>query len=116
MGLWDRDWYREDLNERLRRIPGTTQSKLADLTWSDKLADLTWEQTEQRQRPVPMRRLNRGFWLTGTMLAVVAGIVVAAPPILTSRCDQMAWQMQPIRCWQYSWQAWVAGNRLPTVR
>lgn len=96
----DRDWYQEDLKQRLRRIPGTTQS---DLTWS--------EQSEHRHRSVPVRRLNRGFWLTGAMLAVVLGVVLAAPPILASRCDQGAWQTQPLACWQYSWQAWVASGR-----
>jgi hypothetical protein len=101
MGIMDRDWYREDLAKRLRRIPGAAQPA---------------EPTPLEHRAAPAR-LNRGFWLTGTMLAVVMGIVVAAPPILTSRCDQTAWQIQPVRCWQYSWQALsarVEGNMAAT--
>src|SRR5690242_16813090 len=98
MSLMDRDWYREDLAKRLLRIRGATQPKPAE-------------------QAVPVRHQNRGFWLTGTMLAVVIGIVVAAPPILTSRCDQTAWQIQPVACWQYSWQALsvrVEGNMAAT--
>jgi CRP-like cAMP-binding protein len=42
---------------------------------------------------------------------------IGRTPILTSHCDQTAWQIQPVRCWQYSWQALsapVEGNMAAT--
>jgi hypothetical protein len=76
MSLLDRDWYQKDLARRLRRIKGTASY-------------------------VPPYRRRLLPWL---VIALVT-IVLAAPPTLTSRCDQSAWHSDPISCWQYSWQA-----------
>jgi hypothetical protein len=95
MGMMDRDWYREDLAKRLRH----------------------WAPAVRSHRATPALRLSRGFALTAMMLAVVFGIALAAPPILTSRCDQTAWRVEPVACWQYSWQALTAraaGNMAAT--
>jgi hypothetical protein len=102
MGLADRDYYREEFARKYR-------AELARARPPLHLDQSAWDDAASRSpmaRPHPRSlRLNRGFWLIGCVLAVAIGITLAAPPIFASRCDQMAWRMQPVACWKYSWQA-----------
>jgi hypothetical protein len=111
MSIQDRDYYQKDLAERLKRIPGTAQY--------DSLG-LPIRPAQQRpppaQQPAPVKRPMStqirpprqmialvSIWLVAAML-----MLLAAPPILAPRCDLGAWQIEPVACWQYSWQALMA--------
>jgi hypothetical protein len=76
MSLLDRDWYQKDLARRLRRIKGTASYVL------------------------PYRR-----HLLPWLAVAVVTVILAAPAIFASRCDRGMWRIDPVACWQYSWQA-----------
>jgi hypothetical protein len=63
------------------------------------------------------RRHGRRLWLLATPVVILAGVMIATPPAITSRCDLSAWSAQPISCWRYSWDALserVQGNMANT--
>lgn len=83
------------------------------------LEDRDWYREALAERLRRNRRVTRrGLWLAIAMVAsILVVIVLVAPPTFASRCDQATWQIRPVTCWQYSWQALsarVAGNMTAT--
>lgn len=95
MSLDDRDWYREELAQKRRRLD---------------LAQRLHRAVPELARPDWRRRLWPPLAISVTVLA---GMTLIAPPIMTSRCELSAWRIEPVACWRYSWQALsarVGGN------
>jgi hypothetical protein len=57
------------------------------------------------------QRPRRRLWLLAAPVVIVAGVALATPLVMTSRCDLRTWEMQPVSCWRNSWAALGAGVR-----
>ena len=118
MSIEDGDRYRDDFTRQLRRIKGSPNHHAIrePPTFSGpKDRDLARRLHSAIPELHRNRRQRSQLWQpVAAILAVTVGaIVLAAPPMLTSRCDRVAWNIQPIACWHHSWAALrmrVAGN------
>jgi hypothetical protein len=90
MSFYDRDYYREEL-ARKRGVRPSLWLNPTPTPLLDKL--------------LRQRRPRRWLWLLAAPVTILAGVTLAAPPVMTSRCDQGSWWSEPVACWQYSWQA-----------